>query len=272
MNCAVCGEKSLLFGGSILDGKVCKKCLKKLPTCFVENDAEEDSFFKRLTSEQLKKLIDYQEEKEPELRSRFCKSECYGNVFVDSMNAIVALCNPEEETNGELEEGSAFLIDASHISKVSFSMTDIKANANSVLVLVTVSFEISDLSFPIRNIFVKEDNATVLFSENGVVQYSLPYGAQIIRDEIVRINRESVEDYEYWRSRASSAPSGDELEYVKAAALFMIDDEYTEKDLKKIRNGLIKVFHPDGGEFNEEYAQKIGKAYDVLLNRIKKTI
>ncbi len=60
-------------------------------------------------------------------------------------------------------------------------------------------------------------------------------------------------------------------EIEKALALFMFDSlkEVTAKTLKKQRNTLIKAFHPDKGETNEAYSQKINAAYELLSKAIK---
>ncbi len=60
-------------------------------------------------------------------------------------------------------------------------------------------------------------------------------------------------------------------EVQKALALFMFDSmaDVTEDNLKKQRNSLIKAFHPDGGEDNASYAQKINTAYDLLFSLVR---
>ncbi len=58
--------------------------------------------------------------------------------------------------------------------------------------------------------------------------------------------------------------------YLKAKMMFMFDESetYTEQDLKKRRNKLLKVFHPDEGEDNSEYARKINDAYNELKKHV----
>ena len=54
----------------------------------------------------------------------------------------------------------------------------------------------------------------------------------------------------------------------KAMSLFMLDSlqGVTLDELKKIRNRLLKSFHPDNANDNSMYAQKINRAYDLLSN------
>lgn len=63
---------------------------------------------------------------------------------------------------------------------------------------------------------------------------------------------------------------GNELE--NARILFMIDDlnTVTIEDIKKQRNRLIKVYHPDGeSNIEQQYSQKINEAYEKLKNYVE---
>lgn len=63
-------------------------------------------------------------------------------------------------------------------------------------------------------------------------------------------------------------------ELQKAMDAFFLDDlNVTQDELKKIRNKLIKSFHPDGSADTEEstlQTQKINRYYDLLKEAIKK--
>ena len=57
-------------------------------------------------------------------------------------------------------------------------------------------------------------------------------------------------------------------------ALFMVDDleNITLDELKKIRNRLIKTFHPDANDASDTgYSQKISDAYEILKSVLKAT-
>ena len=61
----------------------------------------------------------------------------------------------------------------------------------------------------------------------------------------------------------------DELK--KAKVLFMTDDmdDISLEDVKKQRNRLIKMFHPDAGNvLDTKYAQKINAAYEIIKKSI----
>lgn len=58
-------------------------------------------------------------------------------------------------------------------------------------------------------------------------------------------------------------------EYEKAKAMFGLDsDDYTLDQIKRIRNKLIKSFHPDESNDDDSYAKKVNSAFDILKKRL----
>lgn len=92
--------------------------------------------------------------------------------------------------------------------------------------------------------------------------------------------QEQYTEQQYYRNhqqqeQANSTKKVEEISDLdKARLLFMFDDlNFTEAELKRVRNGLIKSFHQDGSN-NEEadkvHSQKINAAYKLLLPYAKK--
>lgn len=81
---------------------------------------------------------------------------------------------------------------------------------------------------------------------------------------------EQETNYQNQNGSTSSEPS----DLQKAMILFMFDDfDFTESELKKTRNRLIRDFHPDGSDDEEKatkYAQRINRYYEVLKPYAKK--
>lgn len=74
---------------------------------------------------------------------------------------------------------------------------------------------------------------------------------------------------EYQQQTSGSQQPMDDVEIARIT--FMLNSlNFTEKELKTIRNRLIKGFHSDNGEENEEFAQKINQYYSVLKPYAKK--
>ena len=56
-----------------------------------------------------------------------------------------------------------------------------------------------------------------------------------------------------------------DIDVIKAKALFMIGDDYDLDILKKQRDRLLKVFHPDNTDIEDgRYAKKINYYYNIL--------
>ena len=52
----------------------------------------------------------------------------------------------------------------------------------------------------------------------------------------------------------------------------MFDDikDVTESELKKQRNRLVKMYHPDNSDASERYVQKINEAYEIIKSNMMK--
>lgn len=70
---------------------------------------------------------------------------------------------------------------------------------------------------------------------------------------------------EYAEKRLRETVKGCSNEVYDAMTLFMLESPYTQEDVRKQRNRLMKSFHPDGNDISEVYAQKINNAYNILL-------
>lgn len=70
---------------------------------------------------------------------------------------------------------------------------------------------------------------------------------------------------EYAEKRLRETVKGGSNEVYDAMTLFMLEKPYTQEDVRKQRNRLMKSFHPDGNDISEVYAQKINNAYNILL-------
>lgn len=91
-------------------------------------------------------------------------------------------------------------------------------------------------------------------------------------EEEYRRERERREQSFKEEQRRNDAMRVRESEKVlKARALFMLEESFTEAELKSQRARLMKVFHPDNDNVDDHsYAQKINDAYLVLQKELEK--
>lgn len=261
MPCSICNDKFLLTQKDLLDGKICRSCLKKLPEVVLDSEYP----LNKITVQDIEKIINWKNNKECIYRKEFTKTTGYGRLKIDSLHGYLAICNEDELEDGCFYDDSGMVMDLTRIKNISFDMLVGKATAEKVEVMVVVSISLIDFPVDIINIPIKKDFASVNVSDGRTVRFSLPYGAQIISDEVIRINHSLVENAEF-RMKCKFI---DELDLAKAMGLFMVENEFNEKEIKQTRKRLLKAFHPDEGICEEKYAQKIGDAYAVLLNYLK---
>lgn len=256
MACSICnGSVGLIAAGRCKDGKICKHCWDNIPKAFLL--PEED--VSQLTKESISELIKYKD-KEAELKDRYIESSEYGSIHIDAHHGVLCICNP-----GEKEDVEGTYFDMLNLKEISMSMDVKESSREQVLVSVKASLTFHDLSAELINVPVCDDFCFVETITGNNITFSLPYKAKIMLSEIIRINRELI-DAKIFQMKVDVS---EEAELQRAKGLFMIRRDYTESEIKKTRNKLIKAFHPDEGEDLDEKAKEITKAYDLLKKNLR---
>ncbi|MCM1101230.1 MAG: DnaJ domain-containing protein [Clostridium sp.] len=99
--------------------------------------------------------------------------------------------------------------------------------------------------------------------------------AKAAREEAMRerAEREEATREQAARERAereSARRAGQVSAVRKARQLLRVKESYTESELKRARNALMKEFHPDNADGgNEELCKEINKAYELLRKYAK---
>lgn len=75
---------------------------------------------------------------------------------------------------------------------------------------------------------------------------------------------ESYQNNQYTNTQNSQTTNQSLAEYEQARVMFMLEEGFTSSELKKQYHRLLKVYHPDAGETNDEFTKKITIAYNVL--------
>lgn len=252
MQCDICGRQIFVGKQKFLkDGRICKGCMEQLPYVYKETSEA----LKFVSVEEYKDLVAWEGKQHKEK----CRpSTAYGRLHLDPLNGYILLGYddiPEDNT----------VISLAEVRKIALHMTDEKRIKDSVAVNVKISLSLEGLP-DVKDFYLKNDNAMISVNNGRCIEYTLPYGAQMIQDEIIRISRKITDDAFYDMSHSLAV---EDTEYIMALGLFMVNDgEYTLKQIKQIRNKLMKVFHPDEGEKDVFYAEKIMSAYELLAERI----
>lgn len=285
--CAICGKKLSVFDGKKISGKelICKECIGRLPSLAV-------SLVSHLTSYDLQGLIRYADEIVPGLRGVFTETSSYGSLHIDEYNNLFAVCGKKHvDKAGKPDESVKDIYRAASLRGISFSIVPDKEQKNrnkvtgSVKLTVFLNEPQMDASTVIREHIScachRVDDLHVAFDEpNDLVFFRGTFNRMLARiyGEYTRSEEENKE--EEWErdngrnrqeyGRQTWEREEPDSEYAKAKAAFMLEDGYTEKELKAQRNRLLKAFHPDEGDAGTTlYAQNVNRYYEILLDNLR---
>ena len=249
MLCSICHKNIGMFAsGKCADGKICKSCWNSIPEAFLLPEVD----VSQLTSDKINALIEYRSEQEPPLRERFITSSSYGSFLLDAHHGLLYVGAPSQVKNGVIEGNSGTVLDLRYIRKISMSMEILKASETKVEVNVKGSLTTNALPVELINVPVKDDLALSIL-EGDHVKYYLPYGASMMQNEIIRINHELVDNaiHDKQAELFDMDNNNKNLKLLRAKSLYMLHGDYTEQEIKKTRNKLVKVFHPDEGDTDQ---------------------
>jgi hypothetical protein len=124
---------------------------------------------------------------------------------------------------------------------------------NQVYVDVEFAAEITPLRLPIKTIIKKhvhcatkrEDSKHLSWEEPGDMKMFITMFNTMLSETWQKLNK------------MLCGQTIHEMEVEKARNLFMLRENYTIEELKKARNMMAKVFHPDVAEFDTTEAAKI---------------
>lgn len=263
VHCDICGKKaSLLTRSELTDGSiVCFDCIYDLglPSYVSENISDLYDLEKLL---QLKEYMKYSKE---ELEPKFHETASYGKIHLDETHGLFYIDEGLFSTPMYTE-----LKNVSHF-EMSFQPEELKEGAfnnkvsGSVLAILGVEWPNYVYAKTVAE-KIKTEAKKTMFSSN--VTYSDPVGLDLFVARFLSAmsaaNGEEDIQTEHFQSEMS------ELE--KAKVLFMLDDRdnLSLEEVKKQRNRLIRMYHPDTGSAEDtQYAQKINKAYEVLKRSLQ---
>lgn len=261
VHCAVCGNKAgLLTRQALKDGNyICFDCMPKLPSYVSECLAEHYDL------EGFMQLKDYLRYSEEVLKPRFSETAHYGKLHMDEENGIFYIEEGffSEPLYCEMKHVSFFDLEfRPEELKEGFLGDKVTGNVLAILNVTLPSF-----------VYVK----TVATNVKGKAKKKL------LSTTVTYENPEAMEDFKLrfllvWSryivesGEQEQTLTGAEMsELEKAKVLFMLEDveNLTLEQVKKQRNRLIRMYHPDtGSDADTKFAQKINNAYEILKNSI----
>lgn len=288
--CSVCDKNLSMFDGKKIFGQglICKECMGKVPKMSL-------NALQHLTDYDIKELISYASETAPKLRNAFLETASYGTLHIDEINGLFAVCDKKMvDKTGKLSNLVKDVYSAIRLTDISLTVVPDKEQKNPNKVKGTVKFVavLSDpqihISTTVRehvycncypvddtHIGFDEPNELVFFKNmfNQMLsktydRYKKAYEEQEAAEEERRQWEERMKEEQ--KEKETIAKERMDMEYIKAKAAFMLEDGYTEKELKMQRNRLLKTFHPDEGQTDvSSYTQNINKYYQILMKHLE---
>lgn len=293
--CPICSKEIRIFDFSAkkfnYNEKICKECLNKIPSVMHTN-------LQYLTPDDYNNIISYVDNIKNSI-SDFSVTHSYGDLHLDSNKGLFAICKKNKFKNGKLDPNELNIFNCLDLENIELNFIkdkNRKIQNGNVYGNVELIFGIKSLDISVKHIVKKKEKTEIIQIENQY-GYDEPYELKIFKSEFQRMIERTVNKYnenvkrnneifenlnkemerqqkiyeEMKREseRLEKEKSNSQSELEKAKTLFMVSDGYSVEEIKKIRNRLIKSFHPDGNEFDDEYAKKINNAYDVLIKNKK---
>lgn len=277
--CAICGQKAgVLTRHRLCDDTVlCFDCAYEIPS-YVKPFLPD-----HYNLDDVKRLKKYLKHCKERLSREFIETASFGALRIDEEHGWVHIDEGDMATElfVEFKDIQWFNMDftAKHVKEGLFD--------NKVFGHVDLELSVSNPYFefdgPITG-RVKAQSETITFSRSNYrhTTYSNPKELDIFvarfEAAMERFGNHSEheqyqqqEEREYQESTYSQTNMG---ELQKARALFMFDDNesYTLDELKKRRNRLIRMYHPDissDSDADTRFAQKINDAYEILKKSLE---
>lgn len=232
---------------------ICKECKKFLPENFDLRNSDKTYIEKFYIANKEKSSV-------------FECTASYGYLFLDSFNNM--FCISKKVSKGKpLHFGDIFSI--TELLEVAIYCSDVKCYGRKILCNIKIKLRTKDFTKEFV-VFYNERCSCVKRVDNKI-EYHEPSKFIMIRnmfnqmiDNVKYGMTIKLKEIQAMQQKINSkAPS--ETQWARGI-LFLENKEYTNDEIKKRRNALIKMFHPDkNSSIDKSYAEKINNAFDMLV-------
>lgn len=257
--CVICGNKTGVFAFKCADGSVCSDCESHIPISARKYLKQAPAYIVERTIENDRKTTAF-------CRKNFVETASYGCLRLDECHGLFAICDEKMEENGRLKAQCHDVFSALYVKDFALSIQNMEASPNSVKVSVVFTAEMDKPIIRLKRT-LKTATCYVKRLDETHITYTEPSDLTLFRNIMNQMVRDAWERFDYKNRQDLITPRA--LELFKARALFMLGEGYTENELKKQRNRLIKAFHPDEGEEEmTKYATIVNESYKILREEL----
>lgn len=255
--CVLCGRKTGIFAKKTYEGRVCKECLSYIPRNVRLSSAD---------TEYLKKLNDKNRKK----GEVFNSTASYGTLFIDSVHNM--LCVSRKRRGDEPTEfGDIYYV--TELREIGLYCTDVRnigTNSNRIICNVKIRIKTDEVCGEL--LVVSNESCPFHYAGNSQIEWSEPSKLsmfrslfnQMIDNEVFGLLRK-LESIQEMQAAISEAEKNEQ--WAKGVFFFRESEDVPQDVLKKRRNALVKVFHPDLGQelADNDITAQINEAYKALI-------
>lgn len=253
MSCIICEKPAGIGSTRLQNGRVCKDCTSKLPSIMLRGRP----YLQEYT---LKYAMDYVSKN----MEKFQATASYGKLHIDEIHGLFAVSDALNKENKPKSGNNIFSV---------YDLGDVGLCCNSPRfsrgnVFADIEFTCSIENPRVLFKVVIKRNAKCVSKRSGFndIDWNEPSDLSMFRTLFNNMLSGAFE-------RIANLLCGKtiyEFELEKARALFMLDENYTNDNLKKARRLLMKAYHPDvAGEDVTREAQIINDSYNLLRSHLE---
>ena len=255
MTCLLCGKEISTFSShKTPDGRICKDCYKTIPSLLWKGS----SYLSETTLRVAQKMA-------LENYENFFTTSSYGNLRLDEMNSMFAIAKKIDKRGKPIDSFNIFSI--YDLDDIGISCDKLSARDNSLYTSVEMTFEILKPRMRTKVTIKKRAKCKYKQVDSSHIEWTEPKELTFFRSILYQMLSGSFD-------RLKGLLVGKTLhdwDVEKARTVFMLDDDYTEQDLKKARRLLMKAYHPDVAE--EDTSREvtiINDMYDLLKMELER--
>ena len=241
--CILCNEKAGILSKKCRDGYVCKKCGTYLP--------------KDLKWESRERLMEMRKENQRKSEI-FTVTNKYGDLYIDTVNSMYCVTRSNKS-------GKPTKFDEIHyineLKRVGLYCTNVR-NVGTTTNDVRCDVKFMAVTNKADRVYDIKTNIRCNYKVNGKsLDWEEPADFQVFRSIFDNLIKQT---YSSWNDMCNGLHSKN---YDKAYGILFLDEDATKDDIKKRRNQLVKIFHPDNGKYGDiEIVRQINDAYEILNN------
>ena len=249
MTCLLCGKEISTFSShKTPDGRICKDCYKTIPSLLWKGSSYPSETTLRVAQ---KMALDNYE--------NFFATSSYGDLHLDEMNSLFAIAKKLDKRGKPIDSFNIFSI--YDLDDIGISCDKLSASDHNLYTSVEMTFEILKPHMRVKTQIKKRAKCKYKQVDSSHIEWTEPKELTFFRSILYQMLSGSFD-------RLKGLLAGKTLhdwDVEKARTVFMLDDDYSEQDLKKARRMLMKVYDPDVAE--EDTSRDvtiINDMYDLL--------